>query len=68
MKETQVVSFERGEFMERYQCLYVPLASAAKSVYLHCDVDCEFPKIMYHPTVVDTHSANRIMNIPHSHT
>jgi len=28
MKETQVVSFEGGEFMERYQCMYVPLASA----------------------------------------
>jgi len=39
-----------------------------KSVYLHCDVDCEFPKIMYHPTAVDMHSANRIMNIPHTHT
>lgn len=39
-----------------------------KSLYLHCDVDCEFPKIMYHSTVVDTHCANRIMNIPLSNT
>jgi len=39
-----------------------------KSVYLHCEGDCEFPEILYHPTIADTHCANKSMNIPYSNT
>jgi hypothetical protein len=48
MKETQVVSFEGCEFMEKYQCMYIPLSPAA-SLCIYFGLDGEFPKILYHP-------------------
>jgi hypothetical protein len=67
MKETQVVSFEGGVFMARYQCMYLPLSSAA-GLCIYLGVYCEFRKILYHPTVADTHYKNRIVNIPYFNT